>query len=175
MNDVAPPVQPSPNITQDVLLQALHKVYPLAAVFTVAPGFQPVTPVTLNTESTEPRIPKPLTSLYDRKYCTMSERDFKAAVQGMQINITEDEAEFLEEATKGQSSSCIWHDHRIGRITASVMGKVAKCAEKKFPMSLVNSIMQYSSPSPDIPSLKWGRQNEEKARKCYRNEMDKHQ
>ena len=44
----------------------------------------------------------------------MSERDFKAAVQGMQINITEDEAEFLEEATKGQSSSCIWHDHRIG-------------------------------------------------------------
>ena len=43
VNDVAPPVQPSPNITQDVLLQALHKVYPLAAVFTVAPGFQPVT------------------------------------------------------------------------------------------------------------------------------------
>ena len=41
-------------------------------------------------------------------------------------------------------------------------------------MSFVNSIMQYSSPSPDIPSLKWGRQNEEKARKCYRNEMDKH-
>ena len=54
-----------------------------------------------------------------------------------------------------------------------MMGKVAKYAVKKFPLSLVNSIMQYSSPSPDIPSLKsspspdipslkWGRQNEEK-------------
>lgn len=111
MNDVGPPVQPSTNITQDVLLQALHKVYPLAAVFTVAPGFQPVTAVTLNHDSTERRISKPLTSLYDRKYCTMSERDFNAAVQGMQINITENEAGFLEEATKGQNSSCIWYDH----------------------------------------------------------------
>ena len=69
----------------------------------------------------------------------MSERDFKAAVQGMQINITENEAEFLEEATKGQSSSCIWHDYRIGRITASMMGKVAKCAEKKFPIPSCNT------------------------------------
>ena len=65
----------------------------------------------------------------------------------------------------------IWYDHWIGRITA---GKVAKCSGKKFSMSLVNSIMQYSSLSPDIPSLKWGHQNEEKVRKCYRNEMDKY-
>ena len=71
----------------------------------------------------------------------MSESNLKAAVEDIQINITESEAEFLEKATKDQSSSCIWYDHRIGRIMASLMGKVAKCAERKFLTSLVNSIM----------------------------------
>ena len=55
-----------------------------------------------------------------------------------------------------------------------MIGKVVKCAEKKFPTSLVNSIMQYNIPNPDIPALKWGRQNEERAKESYRIEMDKH-
>ena len=54
------------------------------------------------------------------------------------------------------------------------MSKLAKCAKRKFPTSLVNSIMQYSNLSPNIPSLKWGHQNEERAKIRYRNEMDKH-
>ena len=38
----------------------------------------------------------------------------------------------------------------------------------------MNSIMQYSSLGLDIPSLKYGHQNEERAKISYRNEMDKH-
>ena len=127
---MAPIVQP--NIRRDVLLQALYMVYPSTAAFTVVPGFQLGPSVTLSTDSTEPRIPKPLSSLYYRKYCTMFESGFKAAVEDIQINITASKAEFFEKATKGQSSTCIWYDHRIGRITAFMMGKVANVWRENF-------------------------------------------
>ena len=145
------------------ILNPLYKVYPSIAVFAVVPGFQPVPSVALSTNSTEPRISKPLSSLYDRKYCTIPQSDLKAAVEDIQIRITASEA-----------SSCILYDHRIGRIMASMIGEVAKCTERKFSTSLVNSIMQNSSPSPSLPSLKWGHQNEERAKTSYRKEMDKH-
>ena len=73
-----------------------------------------------------------ISSLYYRKYCTISESGFKAAVEDIQINITASKAEFLEKATKDQTSSCIWYDHRIGRITASMMGKVANVWRENF-------------------------------------------
>lgn len=59
----------------------------------------------------------------------MSVEELKAATENLQLCISDDEAKFLETAMKGQSSSCLWFDHRIGCITASVMGKVVACAE----------------------------------------------
>ena len=163
-----PSIQPSQVIGRDTLLNALHKVYPLAAVFTVVPGFQTTQRVTL---STDPLIPKLLTSLYDAKYCKMSEEELKVAVESLKLCVSDNEAKFLETTTKGQSSSCLWFDHRVGRITASVMGKVVMCAERKFPTSLVNSIMQYQTINPNIPALHWGRQNEDKAKNDYYRDM----
>ena len=73
-------------------------MYPSAAVFTVLPGFQQVRSVT---HSSEPLIPKPLTSLYDIKYCNMSKEDLRVAAQSLQLHVSVKEAEFLEKATKG--------------------------------------------------------------------------
>ena len=161
-------IQPPHVISRDTLLNALHKAYPSAAVFTVVPGFQPTQSVTHSTESV---IPKSLTSLYDAKYCKMTEDELRAEVQSLQLCVSDDEAKFLEQTTKGQSSSCLWFDHRVGRITASVMGKVVKCAERKFPTSIVNLIMQYQTLNPNIPALRWGRKNEDKAISDYKTEM----
>jgi len=159
----------APNISKEKLLNALHKVYPSAAVFSVVPGYQPVrSPI-----CSPPLIPKPLTSLYDPKYSKMAEAQFRMAVQSVKIEVSDGEAEYLEKATKGQTSSSLWYDHRVGRITASQIGKVVKCAETKFPTSIVNSIMQYKNLNPYIPALKWGRQNEENARQDYKVDMMK--
>ena len=148
-------VQPLPNISRKDLLDALHKVYPLAAVFTVVPGYQPaISP----THSPQPLLPKPSTCMYDPKYRKMAEAEFQTAVQSIKIEVNDSEAKFLEKATKGQTSSSLWYDHRVGRITASQIGKVVKCTEKKFPTSIVNSIMQYKTLNPHILALKWGRQ-----------------
>ena len=144
--------QPLPDISRETLLNALHGVYPSAAVFTVVPGFQQVKSIT---HSSEPLIPKPLMSLYDVKYCNMSKEDLRVAAQSLQLHVSEKEAEFLEKATKGQRASCLWYDHRVGQITASTIGKVVKCAERKFPTLIVNSIMQYKALNPHIPALRW--------------------
>ena len=44
---------------------------------------------------------------------------------------------------------------------------VWSCTEKVFPMSLVKSIMQYTSVNPNIPSLKWGHLHEVSAKQEY--------
>ena len=83
------------------------------------------------------------------------------------INYTLDEISFVEKCTRGQSCSTLWFDYRIGRITASMFGQIAKCTERVFPMSLVKSIMQYTSVNPNIPSLKLGCLNEVSAKQEY--------
>ena len=56
-------VQTIPNLSQETLLNALHREYPSAAIFTVVPGYQSVTLA----HSPQPLIPKPLTSMYNPK------------------------------------------------------------------------------------------------------------
>ena len=128
----------APNISKEKLLNALHEVYPSAAVFSVVPGYQPVRSPTCSPQL----IPKPLTSLYDPKYSKMAEAQFRVAVQGVKVEVSDSEAEYLEKATKGQTSSSLWYDHRVGRITASQIGKVVKCAETKFPLRKFNHAVQ---------------------------------
>ena len=95
------------------------------------------------------------------------------AAQSLQLHVSEKEAEFLEKATKGQRTSCLWYDHRVGQITASTIGKVVKCAERKFLTSIVNSIMQYKALNPHILALRWETQNEDQAKIDYKLEMEK--
>ena len=46
--------------------------------------------------------------------------------------------------TEGQLRTCLWYDHQIGRIIASMFSHACKCAETKYSTTLVKSIMQYS-------------------------------
>ena len=74
-------------------------------------------------------------------------------------------------STRGQSQSTLWYNHRIGRITASQFGRVAKCKLSAYPTSLVEYIMQYKCPDPSIPAIRWGRVNEERAFQKYEEFM----
>ena len=78
---------------------------------------------------------------------------------------------YLERSTRGQASTPLWLEHRVGRITASVFGRVAKCREKTFPSSLVKKIMQYSGSNRDVPAIKWGIEHEQEAHEAYANIM----
>ena len=115
---------------------------------------------------TESNLPVPLYSLYSPEHKKLSDAKLKELCDRTipKIEVAIDEAEFLQEATQLQSQCLVWYEHRKGRITASHFYDVyhhmvnGRC----FPTSLIKRIMQYSH-VPDIPALKWGRGNEDKA------------
>ena len=91
-----------------------------------------------------------------------------ASLKFKTVTVTQQEATFLEQSTRAQSNSLLWHESRVGRITASMMGTIYKFRGQRYPLSYVNSIMKYSKPSSDnISSLRYGREKEERARRSY--------
>ena len=70
----------------------------------------------------------------------------------------------LEYRTRDQSSNPLWHAFRWGRLTASRFGAIIRRVKPAGP--LVKSLL-YDSVPETLPSLKWGREHEDDARKCY--------
>ena len=155
-----------PRLDTKTLFESLFKSYPRSSIFTVIPGYAVASP-TPDT-ACEPELPQPLTSLFASKYtsCTTPQALCLSELKASTITCTQQQADFLEVSTRQQSSSGLWFEHWIGRITASVIGKVSRCQNTSYPYSIVRSIMQYSKP-PNVPSLKWECQNEATARKQY--------
>ena len=138
-------------------------------VFSVVPGFQSTVPVAIEPEpapSTEPNLPPSLLDYYDAKYLNCSETEL-SVIAIDKLKVTQEEADFLETSTREQSASTVWHDYRKGRITASHFHEVSRYTGKSYPKSIAKSIMQYRNFNQNIPALKWGRENEENARKEY--------
>ena len=67
----------------------------------------------------------------------------------------------LTELTKTQILYKIWNIHRAGRITASNIHSVV---HTRNSISLLNKLMQYETPSSNLPSRKYGKGMEERAR-----------
>ena len=68
-------------------------------------------------------LPSPLCSLYSSEHNKLSDAELKVLYEKIfsEIEVAEEEAEFLQEATQLQSQSLVWYmyEHRKGCITAS--------------------------------------------------------
>ena len=110
------------------------------------------------------KLPQPLTALADKKYAGMSDANIALACEDIfsgGINITDDEAAYLEQSTKLQAQCLLWHKYRIGRITASNFAAVSKARLSTPPMSLTKKLMGETSVDFNtVPALKWGVTNE---------------
>jgi len=88
------------------------------------------------------------------------------------LAISDEVAIDLEEQTRGQSSSVVWHQSRAGRITASNFGCVCKCTWfKSRDIARIQSLIKdLISPThftnPPAP-IKWGIDCEPQAAACY--------
>ena len=178
-------------IDKDFILDKLYSVYPDAAIFITIPGFlppqasviqqSPATPVSSPAPQTpnespvttalspDTDLPPLLSSLFSQENvgCTAAsiQKLCHDAFDNMTVTVVQ--AENLRSFTMAQSESALWFDHRLGRITASRMHDVLKYTGHKYPKSIVSAIMQYTSGDPDLPALKWGRENEAVAREEY--------
>ena len=162
---------PVPVLDEQSKFSRLYELYPKSAVFKVLPGFTCIT--SIERHELEPNLPPQLFDLYDPAYKDISENELLDRVKDIfdQLKVTQEEADYLEESTRKQSNTQIWHDHRKGRITASYFHDVLGYTWKGYPKSIVKSIMQYYKVSPNIPALKWGREHEDDARVAYIQHM----
>ena len=125
-----------------------------------------------STAAADPSLPQPLTDLYDPKNKALSTPDLEQACTRAlnRIRVTHDEADFLEKSTVNQSKCLTWYEHRKGRITASHFYTVSRhiaSSSRTYPKSIITSIMQYSGNIDHVPALRWGRENEDRAREAY--------
>ena len=125
-------------------------------------------------ECDENVFPEPFTSLFDytainlddkslQQLCTQEYETYKSSY-------TAQSYVHLAEITKTQSLSNTWKLHRAGRITASNFHEVMHFQYRSNASSLLYKLMQYSA-QPNTPSLKYGREMEEKARQFYASLM----
>ncbi|PIK42711.1 hypothetical protein BSL78_20435 [Apostichopus japonicus] len=94
---------------------------------------------------------------------------------------TDEQVKQIEEETRGQANNPTWIAQRQGRLTASKVHAVvtrvrtiSKSRSQVDTTGLVNFISGISSPNPDLPALKYGREMESQARNNYVSVMRTH-
>ena len=103
------------------------------------------------------KLPKPLTSLYNKQYENLCIDRLQEVCQekfeeGL-IVMTEDKVAYLEESTKLQAQSILWFEQRVGRITSSKFLTAIKASLNPAPASLVREIMERRNISRSVPAI----------------------
>ena len=101
-------------------------------------------------------LPPTFTSLGHPRYKQLAEKDLYDKCDEIfqhGLKVSQQEAQYLSEATCLQSESLLWFEHRKGRITTSQFGAVCRtCIDAP---SQVKRIMQ-QVPTPKVAAIKWG-------------------
>ncbi|XP_019861952.1 PREDICTED: uncharacterized protein LOC109590481 [Amphimedon queenslandica] len=164
-------LQPTPVLDQDHehrLFSELETHIPDAVVLSS------VIPVTVSKKQVIRKLPFLLTSLERRENLLLNKEELEKLCQTTfhKLSITSEESQYLEEATRLQSLTSLWFEHRKGRITASKFHAVRVTSISSPSVSLLKSFIgNQTSKSATIPSLQWGIENEEIARKAYIDTM----
>ena len=105
------------------------------------------------------KLPAPLTSFYHTKYTYMTfeqlQREWENIFANSGLGLQQQEAFYLEEATKLQTQSLLWHEHHKRRITASKFYAVQRASIDFPPASLIKeswkgSFMPHNSASISV-------------------------
>ena len=117
------------------------------------------------------RLPQTLRTLYKNG----NETENKDAVDKLiksaadNLKISADEVRYVEESTRNQSSSIVWHDQRAGRITSSTVHDVLRTDALKPAPSIIKKICQTDTRQIKAPAIVWGNTNENNAYLLYVN------
>ena len=121
------------SFNQKSFVNGLMDVMPQAVIHSSFTPLKSTQPVRINY-----KLPVSLTMLKNSKYTAMTKDELKTACEEVfskSLNVSVEEAEYLEESTRQQSHSLLWYDQRAGRITASMFGKVAQASPDSPPNS----------------------------------------
>ncbi|KAK9962094.1 hypothetical protein ABG768_019065 [Culter alburnus] len=154
-------------------LAQLQKASPKAAILSTLPGYcdtfaDPVLPLS---------APDSLCSLRDKK---MDGSELPVLRQycktlASKVNVTPEQAQFIERKTRKQHKCSSWCHFRAGRVTASKMHSVFVSDLDNPALSTVKAVCYPNSVATNqCPATAWGKQNEENGRTQYKVQTMKH-
>lgn len=121
-----------------------------------------------NIDHEENSLPLPLTALYSDKYKCLDDTSSKKSVWDMfnSITISEEECKGIKQYTQNQRENSLWYEQRCGRLTASCFHDIVSRKNTSSPDNLVMRFLTRKDIS-NIPAIKWGIDNKDKAREAY--------
>lgn len=121
-----------------------------------------------NTDHEENSLPLPLTALYSDNYNCLDDASLKKLVWDMfnSITISEEECKYIERFTRSQRENSLWYEQRCGHLTASCFHDIVSRKKNSSPDNLVMRCLTRKDIS-NIPAIKWGIDNKDKAREAY--------
>jgi len=150
---------------QEAFLTALSKLRPKAAVLAACDDFA----AAFRPKATTSKYPAPLVDLKDVKYQAMSRADLEEVCAEISISVTPEQAKHIEEATRAQADSKLWHVFRAGRVTASSMKAACHTSLEKPSPSLVRALCHPDNNKLCVPATEHGKAHEEEAKLAYFN------
>lgn len=84
------------------------------------------------------------------------------------------ECQLVEQKTRNQAKSALWHCLRAGRVTASKLHQVCHTNPAKPSVSLIMQLCKPAKNSKQTPAMKWGTEQESTARKHYEQQVQAH-
>ena len=94
-------------------------------------------------------------------------------VEKMKLNVSQEERKSIEEQTRCQSKSSLWHVVRARRITGSRCGRILRQIQRTDAL-LIDILYRRPMDPKKLPApIKWGIENECKAREAYTTHMRK--
>lgn len=118
------------------------------------------------------KVPTPEFQFHDRVDLSKETCQQLFSVYVDKMTVTEQIADQIEMATRGQAKNPSWHEARFGRLTSSQFGSVMSRKPATPPDNLVKSIMGFT-PYFETPATRWGKVKEVAARRQYFNVMQK--
>ena len=96
--------------------------------------------------------------------------------------MTTDQVRRVEIETRGQSKNDLWHQQRVGRVTASnfhtfhtkaqtILNRRSQNDKKPIYSSLVSSLLSESGDVSHLPQIKWGNAHEKDAIKSFMSDV----
>ena len=115
------------------------------------------------------RLPMSMKSLFSDSNTGLTTIELHAKCQNIKqtMKVTQAEVDYLEETTIKQSESPVWHEQRIGRVTASVTHSVLHTKIDAPAPSIIKKICYPEKRHLNTPAVLWGRDNENEAIKNF--------
>ena len=99
-----------------------------------------------------------------------------------ECQMTTDQVRRVEIETRGQSKNDLWHQQRVGRVTASnfhtfhtkaqtILNRRSQNDKKPIYSSLVSSLLSESGDVSHLPQIKWGNAHEKDAIKSFMSDV----